>query len=76
MAKIDKVDLLQQLSKQLASTKLELLSAAFDAMNERQRQTVFGAYAHPNARVTPGRRKLLQKVKRYCQDSLKGVYRI
>jgi hypothetical protein len=74
VAKIDKADLLQNLFKQPASTKLELLSAAFDAMNERQRQTVFGDYALPDARMPPDRRKLLQRVKRYYQDFLKGVY--
>ena len=74
MAKIDKAALMRQLSKQPAATKLELLGAAYDALNDRQRQAVFGAYAQPKAPGTTDSHKLLQKIKHFCQDSLKGAY--
>lgn len=72
---MDKDVLLQQLAKQSASTWLELLGAAYEVMNPRQRQSVFGRYILPEK---PGAsiegKKLLRAIKKFHQDSLAGQY--
>jgi hypothetical protein len=76
MAKIDKAALIQQLSKQPASTKLELLGAAYDAMTDPQRQAVFGAHVRPQPETSETKtgEELLQEIQRFRQDSLNRKY--
>jgi hypothetical protein len=72
---MDKDALMQRLSKQPASKWLELLDAAYEVMNQRQRKAVFGQYAVPEkaAHAADGR-KLLREIKKFQQDSLAGKY--
>jgi hypothetical protein len=70
----DKASLLKRLSKLPSSTRLELLSAAFDAMDERQRQAVFGDYTAPEEPMPIDGKKLLRKIKQFRLDSLDGKY--
>lgn len=71
---MDKVNLLKRLSKLPSSTRLELLSASFDAMNERQRLAVFGDHTVPEEPVPVDGKKLLRKIKQFRLDSLDGKY--
>ncbi len=72
---MDKDTLMQRLSRQPASTLLELLNAAYEVMNQRQRKAVFGKYAVPEkpAPAIDGK-KLLREIKKFQQDSLAGKY--
>jgi hypothetical protein len=71
---IDKASLLKRLSKLPSSTRLELLSAAYDAMNERQRLAVFRDHTALEEPVPVDGKKLLQKIKQFRRDSLDGKY--
>jgi hypothetical protein len=71
---MDKDTLMQRLSKQSSSARLELLSAAYDAMNERQRQDVFGDFIAPEASATVDSKKLLREIKQFRLDSLDSKY--
>jgi hypothetical protein len=73
---MDKATLMQQLSKQPTSIRLQLLSAAYDAMNDRQRQAVFGAYIRPQPEAPKAiiGQDLLQEIEQLRQDSLNRKY--
>ena len=72
---MDKDTLMQRLSKQPVSTLLELLDAAYEAMNQRQRKAVFGNYAIPD-KPAPSidAQRLRREIKKFHQDSLAGKY--
>jgi hypothetical protein len=71
---MDKDTLMQRISKQPASTLLELLNAAYEVMNQRQRKAVFGQYAVPEKPAYTDGKKLLRAIKKFQQDSLAGKY--
>ena len=72
---MDKDSLLRRLSSQPAATWLDLLSAAYDAMNKRQREAVFGEYVVPDNPVAEADgKKLLRAIRRFRQDSLAGQF--
>jgi hypothetical protein len=73
---MDKATLMQCLSKQPASIRLELLSAAYDAMTNNQRQAVFEAYlrVQPETPKAIVGQELLQEVEQFRQNSLTRKY--
>ncbi len=70
-----KAILLQRLSEQPAGVLLGLLDAAYEALDERQRQRVFSDYLRPDTPPAAGDgKRLLRAIKRFHGDSLAGKY--
>ena len=72
---MDKNVLMRRLASQPASTWMALLGAAYDTMNQRQREAVFGTYTTPARQAAhPDARKLLLRIKRFHRESLAGKF--
>ena len=70
-----KAVLLRRLSEQPSGVLLELLGAAYETLDQRQRQSVFGDYLRPETPPAAGDGKaLLRDIKRFHRDSLAGKY--
>ncbi|MGH8248084.1 MAG: hypothetical protein ACREUU_16805, partial [Gammaproteobacteria bacterium] len=67
---MDKHTWMQRLSREPAAAWLELLDAAYAAMNQRQRKAVFGQYMAPEKPAPAGDgKKLRRAIKKFQQDS-------
>ena len=72
---MDKDALIRRLASQPASTWLALLGAAYDTINQHQRETVFGQDAAPVRRTAnTDASKLLPSIKRFHRESLAGKF--
>lgn len=71
---MEKKELFTLLKKKNPATLLTLLESAYDIINTTQRRNVFGKFKAemPKAKVDPA--KLLQQIKTFYDESLKGVY--
>lgn len=71
---MNKKRLFEHLKKQDASTLLRLLDAAFDTMTTTQRRDVFGKLKFDEKASKADQESLLGEIKKFYDDSLKGVY--
>jgi hypothetical protein len=62
------------LKKQDPSTLLDLLEAAFETMTTNQRRDVFGKLKFDDRATDADQKNLLGDIKKFYDDSLKGVY--
>ena len=70
-----KAALLRRLSKQTSAELLKLLDAAYDRLDQRQRQSVFGDHLEAlRPPLAGGGQQLLREIKRFHRDSLAGKY--
>lgn len=72
---MDKDALMRRLFRQPATLWFKLLGSAYDAMDQHQREAVFGEYAaatKPNANVDA--QALLRRIKQFHGDSFAGKY--
>ena len=66
--------LLRRLAEQPSGVLLGLLGAAYEALDQRQRQSVFGDYLRPETPPAGDGKRLLRAIKRFHGDSLAGKY--
>ena len=71
---MDKKRLMEFLKKQESSVLLQLLDMAFDAMTTNQRRDVFGRLKLEEKPFKVSEKALLKEVKKFYDDSLKGIY--
>lgn len=71
---MDQTRLFKHLSKQKFSDVLELLQSAFDAMDTKQRRSVFGEIFDLMPRPAIGGERLLKEIRKFHSDSLAGKY--
>jgi hypothetical protein len=74
---MDKEQIFERLRKQSSASLLGVLLVAYDELNEKQRQKVFGPFAPRSKPPKPSKddgRKLLNEIKKFHQQSFGGVY--
>ncbi len=71
---MDEQELFGKLKNQSSATLLELLQAAYDEMNTKQRRAVFGEFSKQSKPSIVDAQKLLKAIKQFHKESLSGMY--
>ena len=71
---MNKRELFESLKNQNSTALLELLKAAYDEMNTKQRRAVFGEFSKRSKPSIVDGQNLLKAVKQFHEESVRGVY--